>query len=94
LQDSQAELAYRVAFRVSAFLGRTPDESVALYSTVLASYKARSKVVHGSSAEVPDLKTITADTSELLRKSLLGVLQLEEPFKAQDIEINVLRAAK
>ena len=68
-RDEQAELAFRAALRVGAFLGRNPDEREWLYRVTKKSYDTRSRIVHGDPAPL-QLHSMSTFCREILRLTL------------------------
>jgi hypothetical protein len=94
LPDGQAELSFRAAIRIAAFLGETGEQRVELQNFVKRSYGLRSKIVHGSlkhTAEADaEVRESAQETGHLLRRALLKVLAAPEQFSPSKIEEELL----
>jgi hypothetical protein len=77
LPEESGELSYRAAMRIARFVGSTRAERLQLRKTLRDSYNLRSLVAHGrdttASKSAKKLKPgeLTAETQEILRRSLL-----------------------
>ena len=94
LPDLMGEMSMRAALRIATFLGTSGASREAIYRHVGESYDLRSEIVHGS---VRKRKRKTADaelielTRSYLRKALIKILGLEDPFDATDLEKGLWR---
>lgn len=90
--DSSAELRYRAALRIAAFLDPAPTARAEIYNDIRQSYECRSAVVHGSS-NVRILKRTDAlaeKTRSYLQRALLQILDSDRSFDVRGLEGKIL----
>jgi hypothetical protein len=71
--DSRGEIRFRCSLRIAAYIGKDPDERVALCREMRDSYDARSALVHGDDPKV-NVRAVAGRTRECLRRALIRVL--------------------
>lgn len=76
--EDAREITYRLSQRVAFFLGGDRAEAKALFALAKKGYGFRSKIVHGRWKEEPDSETRMAEAEDLVRRSLVRVLEDEE----------------
>jgi hypothetical protein len=70
LLDEHDELSYKISMRLAALIGHTPDERMAIFTEARKSYRARSRIAHGSSQS--DVVAAADSARELLRRALVS----------------------
>ena len=80
LLPTNAELSFKLAFRVAGLLGRDDGSRVKYLRDMKSYYHTRSAIVHGSRVKVNDTKLINDDEPlrAILRDLLVGFLHLAE----------------
>lgn len=89
--DRGGETTLRLALRIAAFLGETPNERTNLYEQLKKSYDFRSVIVHGDipgSAE--DVEYRAGEARNWLREAILQVLHIRD-FDPSRIETALLQ---
>lgn len=98
--DATQEVKFRVALRIAAYFGETPDECEAIYQEMRHSYDWRSTVVHGGNLKEQKkldkrgtLQVTTAKTRAYLRQAILKLLKSDQQLsiKPAESEIRLLR---
>jgi hypothetical protein len=98
--DSTQEVKFRVALRIAAYLGESPDACEAIYQEMRHSYDWRSTVVHGGKLKEQKkldkrgtLQAVTAKTRAYLRQAILKLLTSDQQLsiKPAESEIALLR---
>lgn len=89
LPTQEAELSFRATLRIAHLLGRNAQERTQIYKQMKKSYALRSKVAHGKAA-TPDDREILLVTRQTLRQALLAVANMNEPFRPDTIEEQLL----
>lgn len=99
IPDGSAELTYRAALRIAAFLNPPTIGRASIYKHIRDSYDCRSAVVHGKVAHGNRKDKILKRTDELTEKTrsyfqqaLLQILDSDKPFDATDIESMILNS--
>jgi len=89
---NQGELKFRAALRIAEFLGKDGADRTRLYELVKQSYDHRSRVVHGvhNASESETLSHIEVETRTILRKALLKLATMTEPFSPDKLDARLL----
>ncbi len=96
LPEEPGELSYRAAMRIARFVGSTRAERLRLRKTLRDSYNLRSLVAHGRdltvSKSAKKLKPgeLTAETQEILRRSLLLCTDPQRSRAPDDLDAALL----
>ena len=88
LPKKNPELAYRAALRIAWFLGEAPLERTSLFKDMKTSYGTRSEIVHGDQPE--NTADVSKRTGDVLRRALLKLLEMSEPFEPENTEKDIL----
>ncbi len=91
--ETAQELSYRVTLRIAAFLGSDGLERQRIYNEMKDSYRLRSEIVHGSIRKRKRKLTtvgLTNLTRSYLRRTLLKILELGQPFDPKKLETQLL----
>lgn len=86
--DSAQELKFRASLRIAAFLGQTGEDRCEIYDAMRRSYDRRSELVHGRT--VDNIAQVAETTRRYLREALLRILEMEQPFRPEGIEVTLL----
>jgi hypothetical protein len=70
LPDGNAELSYRAALRLARAAGTDEHTRRSAFDQAKASYRVRSKLVHGDDVSDEKVKATVAETRNLLRDAL------------------------
>jgi len=75
--DGRGEIKFRCSLRIAAYIGKDPDERVAIYREMKRSYDARSDLVHGEDPKV-NVVALAGRTRDCLRRAIVRLLDADE----------------
>ena len=93
------ELGYKLAMRAAYLLGKTPSQINTIFSTIVAAYGFRSKLVHGNQIKtkikimpgvfISDLE-LTHSVRNILRESILVFFDLSKSYSHKALTASLL----
>jgi hypothetical protein len=95
-KGTSSEIRFRASLRIAAYLGKSAVERTDMYAAMRHSYDWRSSIVHGDAAQTEKLtrkeplSSTAAKTRLYLRDTILRLLESNEVFDPQIIELELL----
>lgn len=90
LRDQSTEIAYRASLRLAALIGHDADDRRSVFAGAKKAYSGRSKVLHGAETSKLDLPALAEQSRDYLRRALVAILMLDDPFDPNLIEERLL----